>query len=386
LDTLTPTLAEQTAKEPVASPAASDRMHLDYLDGLRALAALTVMFGHAALQIWPIFTTDRRPVGTAKWVLAVFSHGHYAVSVFIVISGFCLMLPVIRNGGVLKGGAALFFKKRARRILPPYYLAMGCSLLLIWLLIGQKTGTHWDSSLPVTWKGVVAHLLLVQDIYGAPQINHVFWSIAVEWQIYFVFPLLVLLWKRYDGLKTTAGMLILSAIMVYGLGKTPLQSTTYLTLQYFGLFAVGMLAAEIAYSKEAVWAERRARIPWAVFLAAAILIAAFLDRHQRGWIADYFVGFATLSLLILAARSANNPIKNILSWRPFVFLGLYAYSIYLIHAPLLQVVWQYMLHPLHLGDLTTFALLALVGCPLILGGAYLFYLACERPFLTRARS
>jgi peptidoglycan/LPS O-acetylase OafA/YrhL len=284
---------------------------------------------------------------------------------------------------MLRGGAPVFFRKRARRILPPYYLSLGCSLLLIRLLIGHKTGTHWDISLPVTWKGVVAHLFLVQDIYGAPQINHVFWSIAVEWQIYFLFPLLVALRTRINGLRTTVGMLVLSVVFFYLTQRTPLNGMNF---PYFGLFALGMLAAEIAYSTEESWTVRRAQMPWAAILAVTLLIAAGMDMVHRRWVADYFAGSATLALLILAARSDNNPARRFLSWRPLVALGLFAYSIYLIHAPLIQVVWQYLLHPLHLGDRATFALLACPGCPLILGAAYLFYLTCERPFLNRARS
>jgi len=75
------------------------------------------------------------------------------------------MLPVIKHGGILKGGATNFFRKRARRILPPFYLAMGVSLLLISTLIGQKAGTHWDVSIPVTEKGIITHLLLIQDVF-----------------------------------------------------------------------------------------------------------------------------------------------------------------------------------------------------------------------------
>ena len=85
-----------------------------------------------------------------KFFVTLFKTGHYVVDLFIVLSGFCLMLPVIRHRGTLPGNTIIFFKKRIRRILPPYYLAMGFSLLLIITMIGEKTGTRWDISIPIT--------------------------------------------------------------------------------------------------------------------------------------------------------------------------------------------------------------------------------------------
>jgi peptidoglycan/LPS O-acetylase OafA/YrhL len=93
-----------------------------------------------------------------------------------VLSGFCLALPVVRGDGFVRGGAVQFFQKRARRILPPYFLALVFSLLLIRLAIGRKTGMHWDNSLPVTEKAVITHLLLIQDLFRdtSAKINHAF--------------------------------------------------------------------------------------------------------------------------------------------------------------------------------------------------------------------
>ena len=71
-----------------------DGQHLGYLDGLRALAALYVVAVHALSQV------DRHHDRiSAPWSLitGLFLYGHYAVDLFIVLSGFCLMLPVVRR-------------------------------------------------------------------------------------------------------------------------------------------------------------------------------------------------------------------------------------------------------------------------------------------------
>src|SRR5205085_647811 len=96
--------------------------HLAYLDGLRGLAALQVVLGHAAMQVhWGSLAKPR----VIQAALGPMTFAREAVALFIVLSGFCLMLPVVRREGVLQGGAWQFFKRRARRILPPYYLALG---------------------------------------------------------------------------------------------------------------------------------------------------------------------------------------------------------------------------------------------------------------------
>ena len=140
------------------------RLHLKYLDGLRAVAAVWVVLAHALAQVDPDFGT----LGTwrAGGVIAVFSYGRFAVDLFIVLSGFCLMLPVVRRDGVMRYGSLEFLRRRGWRILPPYYLALIFSLALIWLAVGSKTGTHWDISLPVTPKSILTHLLLFQDAFG----------------------------------------------------------------------------------------------------------------------------------------------------------------------------------------------------------------------------
>ena len=137
-------------------------VHLAHLDGLRGLAALFVVLHHVWLTVWPL-EYGLAPVGSAALLTGVFAFGHFAVAVFIVLSGFCLTLPVAR-AGELRGGARRFFRRRARRILPPYYAALALSLLLLGVAVGDTTGTHWDLSVPVSREGFLANVFLVQNV------------------------------------------------------------------------------------------------------------------------------------------------------------------------------------------------------------------------------
>lgn len=368
------------------------QQHLVFVDGLRALAALFVVVHHTWLEIWPV-DYNRSPSGVLAVLTDWMGYGRFAVSVFIVVSGFSLTLPVVRNGWSLRGGPAGFLLRRARRILPPYYCAIAFSLLLIALLVGQKTGTHWDTSIPVTPQSLIAHLLLLQDLYGYGKINHALWSIAIEWRIYFAFPLMVLLWRRVGGVATILGTMLISYILAFMAGGTQWEP---MIPQYLALFALGVAAAAIAVSSDARAKLLRDSLPWTWItgaLFALICLACWRWGEPFGWpdrsmllLFDTFVGLATAALLIGAATPhPRNVMHRALSWKPLTFVGTFSYSIYLIHAPLVQVVWQYIAHPLRvlsLGDAGELLITLLVGVPTITGIAYLFFRLCEQPFMS----
>jgi peptidoglycan/LPS O-acetylase OafA/YrhL len=362
--------------------------HLTYLDGLRGLAALQVVLGHAAMQIqWGSFLQN----GFVRTVIWPVTYAREAVALFIVLSGFCLMLPVVRRAGLLEGGAVLFFKRRARRILPPYFFALGLSLLMIWTIIGSRTQTHWDVSLPADRKAILAHLLLLQDLFRdtSARINHVMWSISVEWRIYFLFPLLVLFWRSIGPYMATLAALVSSYLLVRWLHFGWLNTAAFgVCPQFVGLFAMGMFGAGVAYSNDLRLARLRTMVPWGLVAAltlAAVVFSKELKFRQDGnfpwYLRDYLVGLFATSLMVFAAVQPRSLVGGLLSWKPFVFLGTFGYSLYLMHAPFLQLVTQYGLGPLGLPPLTAFCLLAMLGTPVVVVLCYLFFLICERPFL-----
>jgi peptidoglycan/LPS O-acetylase OafA/YrhL len=385
------------------------REHLAYVDGLRALAAVYVMLCHMWLEVWPVFA-GKWPTGWELYLTGWLLYAHFAVTVFITISGFCLMIPVMRAGGRLRGGSARFLVRRAQRILVPFYCAMGLALLLQKLCIGQMTGTHWDisvltdwnTSLPVSNSAILTNLMLLQDVFQVGKINHAFWSIAVEWRIYFLFPLLVLICRRLGSIVLISlGVLLPWAYFFASqpfVGQLPIQTAIELGLAagyrgaapiYAGLFCLGMVGSVVVYSPDYRVATVRNRVPWAqaaLALAVAAILLCWQEGGFNGWgtaeslgVQDIIVGLAGVCLLVAGARVGRNPVRTVLAWKPLAFVGTFSFSLYLIHAPLIQVIWQYILAPLHPGHLGTLAALLLLGAPVIVGAAYLFYLVIERP-------
>jgi peptidoglycan/LPS O-acetylase OafA/YrhL len=87
-----------------SSETATRNQHLDYLDGLRAFAALFVVLHHAYLQTWPVIAyPDAGPDKLVGFWLGWLIYGHFSVTFFMALSGFCLMMPVLRSGS-LRGG------------------------------------------------------------------------------------------------------------------------------------------------------------------------------------------------------------------------------------------------------------------------------------------
>ncbi|OOQ57034.1 acyltransferase family protein [Mucilaginibacter pedocola] len=336
-----------------------------------------------------------------KYSIISFFYGHFAVNFFIVLSGFCLTIPLIKHNTLsLNGGIILFYKKRFKRIAIPYYLAVAFSLLLILSLIGKNTGRHWDVSLPVTGKSIVTHLLLVQDVFSETmfKINHALWTISVEFRIYLFFPLLLWVWRKF-GIAATLLLTVVISVIIFLIAT---YANTHYNLgieqsldgvnPYIVLFALGMLAAHISLSSNHKAARLRAGLPWLIICIALFVLVfaiqrfpAFANLPYSFEYHDVLFGCWTLSFLVLVSGDKVPFLKRILSFRPLVFAGTFAFSIYLIHAPLIQVIWQYIIAPMGLGEVTSYYLMVFIGTPFIVAVSYLFYLFCERPFMNHKK-
>jgi peptidoglycan/LPS O-acetylase OafA/YrhL len=185
--------------------------------------------------VFPGYPVDHAPFW-AGW----FIYGRFAVVVFIVLSGFSLALSPARRGWRLDGAAG-FARRRARRILPAYWAALAFSLAVAWVIVPQPGHGVPDA------KSVVVNGLLVQNVVRAHSPNAAFWSMAVEAQLYLVFPLLLLMVRRWSPIVMVAVVtLVVASVGVVGphiarLDTFVIQSAPDLA----ALFGVGVLAAGI---------------------------------------------------------------------------------------------------------------------------------------------
>jgi peptidoglycan/LPS O-acetylase OafA/YrhL len=342
------------------APKTKPVVHLAWLDSIRGAAAIYVVCHHAILQVALVGGSHHDYLYQLLRVITYF--GHYAVDIFIVLSGFSLMLPVIARQHF--GSIWLFYLRRTIRIVLPYYAALILSILIVHFFVDDD-GSRWSEALPINARTVVTHLFLVHQWFPdtATKINSVLWSVGVEYQIYFLFPLFYCLAKKFGYVKTFFTVTLLSYI-VWGicyryelLNPSPWGTSVY----YCALFIMGMLAAYYAkksnqenkiLQKINQYADSCSKFA----LLGILMIAMFsfvLDRYTKAvlfpvQVQSFFVGLLFASWLYLKMRNHRNASrKSFVSYR-LEILGTTAYSLYLLHEPVLGVIWQFVVKPLDL--------------------------------------
>ena len=367
-------------------------IRLEYLDGLRALASLYVVLFHAGLGFGPAASLASAGIRNAQRAL---SFGHDAVAVFIVLSGYCLMLPVARAEGRIVRGVPSYFARRAWRILPPYFATLfGTLLLLRWLpILETPTKTIWDDTSPAFAAGpIVSHLLLVHNFFPAwtHRINGPLWSVATEWQIYFFFPLFLLpIWRRFGALSAVLCGFALGCSLLW---LAP-SAASSINSWYLGLFALGMVAAGIGFASRAAERALRERAPWGLITLALLgAVGLGITVLIKRWFAvmplsDSLVGATTASALIYLTRHALRPqaearplILRVLESAPLVGLGRFSYSLYLTHLPVVALCY-FGLRRSALSPGAGWAWLVALSLPLSLSFAYAFFWVFERRFV-----
>ncbi|HEY3332114.1 MAG TPA: acyltransferase [Capsulimonadaceae bacterium] len=382
----------QATTIPVDSSGSSEtpkpaRIHLDFLDGIRGLAALVVVFSHVFVLTLRHNTVDPQSfLGRVPTVL--FTVGHASVAFFIVLSGYCLMLPVSRSGGVLSGGLLGFLKRRSRRILPPYFAALVFSVLLLQFL--PTIRLYLPEYYPVLdWKIIVSHALLIHNVLEnhVYKINGAHWSVATEWQIYFVFALMLLPVYRRFGIAASVVLAGIIGVAPHFLFRGRVDAACF---QYVSLFGFGMLAAEIGHGRLA--AKYLSKAPFGRALIAAAILSvinvALRGPERNAIVSDAITGFLATALIAyctscLQAGTKSRIVAFLSSPVPMA-LGAFSYSLYLVHDPLLYACVAFTLK---MGLSAGTQVLALCACvPLLVLVAYGFHLIFEKPFMTSARS
>ena len=353
------------------------RQRLVGLDGIRGLAALYVVINHVFLRAFPGYPVDHAPFWAA-WLI----YGRFAVVVFIVLSGFSLALAPARRGWRLDG-ISQFARRRAMRILPAYWGALAFSVAVAWLIVPQPGHGMPDA------KSVVVNGLLVQNIVGAHSPNAAFWSMAVEAQLYLLFPVLLLIVRRRSALTMLAAVtLMVAAVGIFGphIAKVHtfvIQSAPDLA----ALFAVGIVSAGIVGASSA-----RRSWPWAWFaLAAAAPVVATMWWQGSVWTLDHLfwvdLALGPAIACLLAALATGHPARLLrtLDAKPIRNLGLSSYSLYLTHAPIVAIVYEKIVAGRVGQGVPAFLVSLAIVLPLTIVFARLFASVFERPFL-RPRS
>ncbi|WP_201978165.1 acyltransferase family protein [Hymenobacter rubidus] len=371
--------------------------HLRYLDGFRAIAALYVVIHHASHY----FGLKAEATMPYHIFYMVSSKGHYAVDIFIVISGFCLALPVVKNGGIMRENSYWdFVKRRAKRILPTYYIAIIFSLLIASLFaIGGEVPVRLESFTSVTSRDLLIHLFLLQDVFldTAGSINHAFWSISVEWRIYFLFPAIIWSIRSYGLITTMIFAAIFSSLFLFLLKKNAefYLGITGISPHYLLLFGTGVIGAQISYSSLKNINNFRNNTSWRSLIAGLVLFTLIADWRTEwepfeNWLLgtnfvflDILIGLCTSCLLINFSIGNFRLLMKILSSQVISKIGIFAYSIYLVHVPILEIFYLIVITRLKLSPFYQLVIMDSLGLLVVIIASYVFFLIAEKPFMRK---
>ncbi|WP_225780884.1 acyltransferase family protein [Xenophilus sp. Marseille-Q4582] len=297
--------------------------HLKYrpdIDGLRAIAVMAVVLYHAS----------------PHWLRG----GFVGVDIFFVISGY-LISTIIFGSLAGKGFSyAEFYARRIRRLFPSLLLVLLCTLAFGWYVLladeFRQLGEHVLAS-----AGFVQNLALwfesgyFDTVAESKPLLHL-WSLAVEEQFYIVWPVLLgLAWwgrrRMLPWMLAAAGLsFALSLVLVL---RAP-DAAFYMPLARVWELAAGGILAWLGLRRQAHHTSRSGQ--WMSALGLVLIAAGVLliDRHK------YFPGFWALlpvlgTCLCIAAGPGAWLNTHVLGSRPFVWMGLISYPLYLWHWPLL---------------------------------------------------
>ena len=311
------------------------RAHNPALDAVRGLAILLVMVCHVAYD-----SGLRAQLPGEAALMTAMEQGSYGVDLFFVLSGF-LITGIILKARDQPEFFRNFYARRILRIWPLYLLFLTVMLLAIPLVFAVPA--EWQRLLHDQrwfWLHLTNFKILQNGDFISPYLNHT-WSLAVEEQFYFVWPLFLWWTPRRWTVPMIIGVILAATATRFGLHRLgySVHVITAMTPARMDTLATGGLLAALSLSPRA--ASYRSRWIMAALLAAAALMATRPLIGVAKWDAHVSFPFTTLlfSALVATAQDPNSQVGRFLCQRRLLkILGKYSYGLYLWHQPLFFAV------------------------------------------------
>jgi peptidoglycan/LPS O-acetylase OafA/YrhL/glycopeptide antibiotics resistance protein len=348
-------LASQTSNPNLFQGSLKDIKQRDIggLDGLRALAALSVFIVH--FQQFTHIGGTLGPFDFERWMV----NGNTGVALFFALSGFLLSMPFWHA----KQEQSLpnikrYFIKRAVRIIPLFYF---CFILLMAL--------KGFNGAEVNFNNILSHLFFLHNLkdYQVMSLNPPFWSLAVEMQFYLLLPLFFILIKKLNRKSGTLIFIllipviyILYRLLMNGLSewndwpiRIPLiwpfgielesvngAALKYSTLAHLPHFLIGVVAASLFITyrnsgkQKPIFCES---LFWLASISVAVILSTPLDELFQVNYGRYNFPLVPLLLGVILVTAPNSMFaKRLLDLPMLRWVGIISYGVYLFHYPLLK--------------------------------------------------
>ncbi len=355
---------------------------LDRLDTWRAICCLGVLWIHC----WHLNASDPIVIAGVNFA-KLFSIVGNGVDFFFVISGFCIYYFYINKLKIINAKTySRFIYSRFYRIIPAFFISIVVYAFLFKL----------DNGIINAVRLVLLNLFMLQNFSVDYEISSHFWSIAVEWHFYFMFPLLLYFrFKSNNIILYLSIITILISIVGVLLLKWDAKYDTQLPVRFVE-FSMGIILAYYYRIKGSIEFNYRY-----IFLGILLLLMGrlfntdfALHYFNSEWmyaiikISGYAIMTAGFAILLYFTIDNKSTIFNFLTWKPLNFIGKISYSFYLWHSVSISIVWYYfhklnliyMLSPV-LSVITQFLFCVAITIPI----AYLSYHFIERKFKYNAK-
>ncbi|KMK65655.1 acyltransferase family protein [Puniceibacterium sp. IMCC21224] len=304
---------------PAAAQSHTSLPYRPEIDGLRAIAVLSVVLYHFGVP--------------------VLGGGFVGVDIFFVISGFLI-------GGILwreqdetgKLNLRRFYVRRFRRLAPAFFAMALVTTLLGWALLLPFEFREYGKTL-------IAAVVYLSNVFfyrgagyfdGASEEKPLLhtWSLSVEEQFYLFLPLVLLLLARWPTLRLPALITVFAASLLACVLMTPSapEATFYLFPFRAWEMGAGVLLAIWGYESDRDWTGH----PALAWLGLALVIVSIVAiRPGAGFPGVQAVPPVLGTVLLLANGRGNSTVNRVLRSRLPVTIGLISYSLYLWHWPVL---------------------------------------------------
>ena len=303
------------------------------LDGVRAVAVVLVLVFH----------------GGFTWM----SGGYVGVSVFFTLSGYLitslLLVEHARTGTIALGR---FYARRMKRLLPASLACLGAvSIAAAAGAFDEFTSLRRDllgalfqvANWVKLWGGDSYADLTNATLGRVAPLEH-YWSLAIEEQFYWLWPLAVIaLFRVARSVGAVARSIGLLAVLAVGAAPVVAavwgpDAAYWATPARSGEILVGAALAALFHLRGpwGAWSVWLAPLGLAIVVWAAITWPAGSGPAYDGW----FGVFALSSAALIAGLQHGSPVRSLLSVRPVVWIGTVSYGLYLYHWPIFAVLTE----------------------------------------------
>lgn len=337
---------------------------LPELDSLRGLAALTVLTHHYLdVRVLPDnFIAKLLKIPPFYLVNA----GYEAVIFFFILSGFVLALPFLNTKEKISYPG--FIIKRICRIYMPYFFAIILAITMVFLfyrggiaelsyffnMVGQK---------PLDKNLIISHIFFIGSFTNY-KYDPVLWSLIHEMRISLLFPLIIHFVLKYNWKKSIVIAVFLSMtgfVLSFLINRSAniydLKYDYFITIQYIGLFIIGILVAKHREYLIRKYTELNKRSKYGLIALTIIVYtnASWLNNIVNNLLqfdgifkrAESFslhmmndFGAAAGVVVFIVIALSSEKVSAILHKKTVHFFGKISYSLYLYHAICLITIFN----------------------------------------------